>query len=404
MSSNFTWHWLSWPQTATLLKAFAEQPGSLRFVGGAVRDSLVGRKMADVDCATTLPPQNVAALLAKAGIRCIPTGIAHGTVTAIIGEHSFEITTLRRDIETDGRHATVIFTDNWQEDAARRDFTMNALYVDANGTLYDYFGGQEDARAGRVRFIGEASTRIAEDYLRILRFFRFLAHFGKSQADAAALAACEAQKEKLATLSGERIHQEWFKLMTAPNPSASVAHMQEIGILPFVTGQQEADLPRLTTLEALEAARGMAPDPLLRTAALLKSPYPFTHCKERLKCSKAQLHLLEAMLHHAGALAPTTSTAQQKQLIRRLGAELAQKSILLAWAGADEKTAQSYRAMYTLVGSWEVPTFPVSGADLLALGIEQGPAMGQALERLEAQWEASNYTLTRELLLQAAKS
>ena len=197
--------WLEWPETQSLVRAFAAKNTELRFVGGAVRDALAGRATSDVDVATPALPEAVMELLAAANIQAIPTGIKHGTVTAVLDKKHFEITTLRKDVSTDGRHAEVAYTDDWKADAARRDFTMNALYLSPAGELFDYFEGEKDAMAGRVRFIGGADARIKEDYLRILRFFRFYAWMGKGEADADALAACAANAPKIATLSGERI-------------------------------------------------------------------------------------------------------------------------------------------------------------------------------------------------------
>src|SRR5579872_7361897 len=213
MSETLSPPWLKWPETQALIKAFADAKAPIRFVGGCVRDALLGRAVQDVDVATPLRPEATMALLQKAGIKAIPTGIDHGTATAVIHGKHFEITTLRKDVSTDGRHATVAYTDDWKEDAARRDFTINALYLSPDGELFDYFNGARDAKEGHVRFIGNAGERIREDYLRILRFFRFYAWYGKTEPDKEALTACTEAANNIGTLSGERVQQEMLKLL-----------------------------------------------------------------------------------------------------------------------------------------------------------------------------------------------
>ena len=264
--------WMTAPETVAVMAALSAAAGEARFVGGCVRDALLGRKVRDVDIATHEPPERVMNLLKRAGIKAIPTGIKHGTVTAVTGAKHFEITTLRRDVETYGRHAKVEYTDDWQADAARRDFTMNALFCGADGTIYDPFGGLADLRAQRVRFVGDPETRIREDVLRLLRFFRFHAHYGKPPPDAAALAACRSLAPLLPTLSGERICAETLKLLSAPQPADVIDLMGETGVrahfLPEATRND-----RLRALVAIEgsAPRDLVPrtDPLRRLAALL---------------------------------------------------------------------------------------------------------------------------------------
>jgi poly(A) polymerase len=259
--------WMTAPETVAVMAALSAAGGEARFVGGCVRDALVGRKVRDVDIATHEPPERVLNLLARAGIKAIPTGIKHGTVTAVIGARHFEITTLRRDVETYGRHAKVEYTDDWQADAARRDFTMNALFCGADGSIYDPFGGAADLRAQRVRFVGDPEARIREDVLRLLRFFRFHAHYGKPPPDAAALAACRSLAHLLPTLSGERICAETLKLLSAPEPADVIDLMGEAGVLAnFLPEATRND--QLRALVALEssAPRDLMPrtDPLRR--------------------------------------------------------------------------------------------------------------------------------------------
>ncbi|MEE8534186.1 MAG: CCA tRNA nucleotidyltransferase, partial [Alphaproteobacteria bacterium] len=232
------------PATRAVVDALTADSAEVRFVGGCVRDAVAGRKVTDVDIATPDPPETVTRLLEAAGIRVVPTGIAHGTVTAVIRHRHFEITTLRRDVETYGRRAKVAFTDDWTADAARRDFTINALFCDPDGTLYDPFGGIDDLDAGRVRFVGDAVKRIKEDVLRLLRFFRFYAHYGRPPPDAEALAACRAMARALPGLSGERVSAELLRLLAAPDPAAVLALMIEAEVLAFV-------LPEVAGLDAL---------------------------------------------------------------------------------------------------------------------------------------------------------
>jgi poly(A) polymerase len=282
--------WLCWPETKTLIAAFAEYPGSLRFVGGAVRDSLLGREVKEVDAATTRYPGEVMSLAIRNGLRAIPTGLEHGTVTIVIGARSFEVTTLRRDIKTDGRHAEVTFTDNWQEDAQRRDFTMNALYLTPEGELFDYFGGEADARAGVVRFIGEPEARIREDYLRILRLFRFYAHYGKTPLDLAALNACRLLGVNLKTLPVERIWQELSKLLIAENAAPALRTMHEHGVLPYVLGYEVDGMDVVAHLERIGASSALTVATDTKLAALLQSTQPPASAEalaRRLKCRSA---------------------------------------------------------------------------------------------------------------------
>ena len=246
------------PDLAPVLAALPQA----RLVGGAVRDALAGLPVADIDIATPEPPETSMARLAEAGLRVVPTGLAHGTVTAVSNHRPFEITTLRRDVATDGRHAQVVWTDDWRADAARRDFTINALSLDRDGGLHDFFGGQADLAAGRVRFVGEAGQRIAEDYLRVLRFFRFYARYGHGAPDGAAVGAIAASVDGLAMLSAERVWSEIKRILAAPDPVPSLGLMEQLGVLAAVL-PEGGDLARLAAL----VARGAPADPLLRMAA-----------------------------------------------------------------------------------------------------------------------------------------
>lgn len=378
-------HWMS-ASARRVLDAVAAAGGEARYVGGCVRDAVLGREGGDVDMACTLPPEQTMQALAAAGIRAIPTGLAHGTVTAICDHIPYEITTLRRDVASDGRHAEVAFTGDWREDAARRDFTMNALYADRDGKVYDYFDGLADARTGRLRFIGQAEQRIAEDGLRILRFFRFFAHYGNWPMDGAALRACEAKKAMLQGLSGERIQAEMFKLLAARKAADVLVEMLERGILHEI-GLPRANLPLLRQLESA--------DPLLRLAALLRGG-DTEALLHRWKLSNAQKARLRALA--APALEADWDEWEQKKALRQLGAERFTDQTELALA-ADPAHKTAYAQMRQLAQTWEIPAFPVSGQDLLAAGVPQGKELGNTLKRLETAWEEAHYTLGKEALL-----
>ncbi len=346
--------------------------GDVRFVGGCVRDTLLGIPVSDVDLATPLAPETVIEYLKQAGIAAIPTGIAHGTVTAVIESGPVEVTTLRRDVSTDGRHATVAFTDNWREDAARRDFTMNALYADpATGAISDFFGGKADLEARRVRFIGDPYQRIAEDHLRILRFFRFLARFGDSP-DAAAVEACTARARDLMALSRERIRDELLKLLVAKDAVSVVELMIERGI--FVPVLPEvASAVQLAHLAARESETGIAPDPIRRLAALLPAGAAES-IGARLKLSNLQRRRLIA------AVVPPEGEA--KPLAYRAGQESAVDRLLLS----DRPISET-----VLVAGWEAPRFPLRGGAIVARGIKAGPQVAKLLRQAEERWISEGF-------------
>jgi poly(A) polymerase len=393
--------WLKRPATRKLLKAFADADVPVRFVGGCVRDTLLALPVADFDLATPAKPPRVIELLEDARIKVIPTGLAHGTVTAVVDKQPFEITTLRRDEETDGRHAKVAFTADWKEDAARRDFTLNALYADANGKLYDYFGGVEDAKAGHVRFIGEAAERIHEDALRILRFFRFNARFGRGEPDHVGLNACRIMAPALDRLSGERIQTEMFKLFTAPRAAEALMIMQKEDVLPHILPGVR-HLERLGRLRELEAMSQVASSPVRSLALILHSGRAqaletIAFVQERWKLSNADTKRLTFLANHALG---NIGEMEQKRQLRNWGRELFLDRLLIEWArGADA----DYEAMLKLVRSWAIPVFPLAGADLIEAGFKPGPELGKKLEALEALWEDSGYTLSKKALLAAIK-
>jgi poly(A) polymerase len=363
-----------------LLDALGVGDGLTRFVGGAVRDALIGVDAVDVDCATRLLPEQTRDRIVAAGFKAVPTGIAHGTVTAILPDGPIEVTTLRRDVSTDGRHAIVDFTDEWREDAARRDFTINALSADPlTSEIHDYFGGADDLVAGHVRFIGDPVVRIAEDHLRILRFFRFHARFGRSEADGAALAACTARANDLMALSRERIADELLKILALPAPSAVIRLMIAHGILAPVLPEIASAEP-LAALEARERAAGAAPDPLRRLAALLPAdPDVAADVPTRLRLSnRARRRLASAAERNEGPGDPWA-------LAYRLGVDGAADRILLAPDVADPRAA-----LASLEG-WQRPTLPIGGGDLIALGLKPGPVVAATLQAVERAWIAEGF-------------
>lgn len=366
--------WMQRPGLDRLADALDADAGAARYVGGAVRDTLLGLDVSDIDVATIHPPQEVVRRLEAAGIKAVPTGIAHGTITAVADGTVVEVTTLRRDVATDGRHAEVAFTDDWQADAARRDFTMNALYADMRSyRLHDYFDGIADLRAGRVRFIGDPLRRIAEDHLRILRFFRFLARFGNAP-DAEGLTACIDRANDLMALSRERIADELLKLLVARDAVDVLRLMVGHGIwTPVLPEIDAAAVERLATLAAGEAAAGIAPDPIRRLAALLDADNA-EGVTARLKLSNAHRKRI------ATALGDNDAWSSQETGYR-LGVEGAIDRLLLA---GDPDAAAS------LIG-WTRPTLPLSGGALVARGLARGPDVAKALRLVEDRWIAEGF-------------
>ncbi|HEX8215774.1 MAG TPA: CCA tRNA nucleotidyltransferase [Allosphingosinicella sp.] len=355
--------------------------GQSRYVGGCVRDTLLGLPISDVDLATRLTPEQVMERLRPAGIRLVPTGIDHGTVTALTAGGPVELTTLRRDVSTDGRRATIAFTQDWREDAARRDFTINALSADPqSGELHDYFKGLADLQEGRVRFIGDPLTRIAEDHLRILRFFRFHARFGAEQADEAGLEACRARANDLMALSRERIADELLKLLGLPNPVPSIRLMLDNGILKPVVPEILSDGPsRMDALIAREQASGVAPEGLRRLAALLPpDPEGAAAVAARLRLSKKALKRLVSASSRS-----SSDPSEPRVLAYRIGTAEAIDRLLLG----DEDTA----ADIAVLQSWEKPNLAVSGGDLVAMGLKAGPLVAKTLKAIEREWCARGF-------------
>ena len=380
--------WLTAPQTAAVMDALEAAGGEGRFVGGCVRDALIGRPVADIDIATPMTPQAVVDAVTRAGLKAVPTGIEHGTVTVVSSGRPYEVTTLRRDVTTDGRRATVAFTEDWAEDAARRDFRLNALYADCTGKVFDPTGeGVADAEAGRIVFVGEPEQRIREDYLRILRFFRFRAWFGRGEPDGAALAACSALKDGIAQLSAERISAELIKLLSAPDPRAAVHLMADTGVLFEVlpwAGDASLFLPMI----------GISGDPILRLSSLLPGdPDIVREASERLRLSNAQKTRLMEALPDAIEVTPTMGERAARAALYRLGRQAFRDRLMRSWA-ADTRQAEAAQALLVLADGWTRPEFPISGADLKAAGMSPSPAMGRILSELEAWWVAEDFADT----------
>jgi poly(A) polymerase len=367
---------------AQLLDVLGAGEGLIRFVGGAVRDGLLRHRVADIDCATLLLPDAVMARLRAAQIKVVPTGIEHGTVTAVLPSGPVEVTTLRRDVSTDGRRATIAYSDDWQEDASRRDFTINALYADPlTLEITDFFGGLADLEAHRVRFIGDPLTRIAEDHLRILRFFRFHARFAAGAPDPSALAACIARANDLMALSRERIAAELVHLLNLPDPGLTVALMEREGIFRPVIPEVTADgVIRLRATITSEVESGIQPDPIRRLAALLP-PLPMLaeQVAQRLKMSNANR---KRMMVAAGwsDMAPNDPRA----IAWSIGTEGAVDRYLITGG-------QSALAAVALLNTWERPVFPLSGKDIIAHGIRPGPEVARLLQAVERQWVVEGF-------------
>ena len=404
-----------------VLAAISNGDTLARFVGGCVRDAVLGRCASDIDIATPLAPDEVMKRLRAAGLKAVPTGIAHGTVTAVAQGQPFEITTLRVDVETDGRHAVVAFTDDWRADALRRDFTMNALSADPDGTVHDYVGGIDDALAGRVRFVGDPEQRIAEDVLRLLRFFRFLAHYGRFPAEEAALAACVAFAPQISALSGERIRVELFKLLSAPDPCPVWQLMADKGIAARIIGVAG----NLRVLQGLVPLEDPA-DPVRRLAALLVAPgaepnrarydaHEETQADGdsavgrsdalagRLRLSNAERERLLAMMANRAAVGPDVDCAGMRALVYRCG-QIQAEDVLMVTQAARPWPGARFQELLAVARGWQPPTLPIGGEDLLDLGLSPGPEVGEVLRAVEAWWVAGDFRADREACLADARA
>lgn len=429
--------WMTTSGVRAVIAAVRAAGGDVRFVGGAVRDTLGGRPVEEVDFATNLPPQQVMEAITSAGLKAVPTGLSHGTVTAVAKGVGYEITTLRHDLATDGRRAKVAFTDDWKADAARRDFTFNALYAETDGTIHDYFGGAADLVAGRVRFIGSAKARIREDVLRILRFFRFVAVISSSSSstiaavpDEEAIAACAALAHLLPRLSVERVWREMKKLLAAPDPRVAITLMAEHGILPYVFPETEttARLKRLISIElALNAVRPLpmlhCDIPMRRLAALLVDSSQTSDPDDdkctihktiatRLRFSKAECESLRSILAAVSvvstALTMSSHIARNKALRRSLyqwGAATVIDAVIIAAAAAESHYEPSaLKPVLKLAVTWQPPIFPLRGQDLVEAGVPKGARVGRLLKVIEQWWIESDFVPNKkECLLQAAR-
>ncbi|KEC54683.1 CCA tRNA nucleotidyltransferase [Bartonella koehlerae] len=402
--------WLQHSHIQKLLYILSLDGEEARVVGGAVRNQLLERPISDVDIATTCLPQQVIARVEEAGFKAIPTGIAFGTVTVVFQSCSYEVTTLRSDIETDGRRAKVAFGRDWQKDAERRDFTMNALYCDAAGNLYDAVGGLDDIASKTVRFIGIPEKRIREDYLRILRFFRFFAWYGAGRPDVQGLKACICLKHGLQKLSPERIWGEMKKLLTAPNPTRALLWMSQSGILTLIFPETEKwGVDAIHSLVKTEQALGWKVDPLLRLESLLP-PHPvrFHEIAHRLSLSHKETKRLKEWAE-LKIIRQNCSDHFLQKLIYFHGRQpvLDQLSLSLATAYVDalkgneaSQKAEDYMRLYQLAQKWQIPTFPVSGKDLMKKGFSKGVLLGQKLKELEMLWIESGFLIDRNSLLE----
>lgn len=380
--------WLTAPATTAVLDALEVAGGAdcARFVGGAVRNTLMGRPVDDIDIATTLQPDQVVAALKAAGLKSVPTGIEHGTVTAISARQPFEITTLRRDVSTDGRRATVAFTDDWKQDAGRRDFRINALYANRAGEVFDPVGGGiEDCEFGRIVFVGDPEARIREDYLRILRFFRFFAWYGRGEAAGPALAACAKLKDGIRQLSAERITKEILKLFAAPDPRPALRLATRCGVATEVLlGRLNRN--RYFSLIALQGE----PDALLRLSAVLPDDTAGrVHAISRLRLSNAEMARLMAVIDTSVKVGLDLSPRQARAALYRVGAAAFTDRIFLRWAEEPDR-GEAARALIALAGTWTPPKFPLGGKEAMQAGL-YGPAVGHSLRAVEDWWVAEDF-------------
>jgi poly(A) polymerase len=385
--------WLTRAETQAVLAALAVRGHDARVVGGAVRNALLGRPVVDVDVATPARPQTVIEAVRAAGLEAVPTGIEHGTVTVIANHVPFEVTTLREDVETHGRHATVTFTDDWAADARRRDFTINALYCSADGQVFDPLGAYPDIVQRRVRFIGEARERIREDFLRILRFFRFTADYAAGPVDAQGLSACVAERDGLAVLSGERVRQEMLRLLVAVRGPELLGVMLDYGLLPLVLGA--APRPALLRRFAgLEAALGLTPDPVLRLAALVvEVAEDADNLQARLRLSNEEHARLSRAAVRSPRLGPGALERATRAYIYAEGAAAYRERTLVAWSRSEASPeAPSWRDCLALTERWQPPRFPLRGTDVMALSVPAGPRVGELLRAVEAWWIAGDFT------------
>lgn len=407
--------WMTAPETRAVFAALEAGGNEARFVGGCVRNAVFGLPVKDIDIATPEPPERVLELLEAAGIKAIPTGIDHGTVTAVVDNKHFEVTTLRIDVENHGRHATVAFTDDWLADALRRDFTINTLSSTLAGDVYDPLTGMDDLGQRWVRFVGIARDRIEEDILRLLRFFRFHATFGKASIDRDALAACRLMAPRLKELSAERVRSELFRILDAPNPAETMVLMNGERILEHVLPEAE-NFGRLRMMAWLETTAikvpSVQPDTLRRLAAILPDDASgHAALSQRLRLSNKQADRLAAITRSAYAPAPEMDERERLHTLFDLGAEGFRDLVLLHWAGEmaieprhrPDRT-EAWLSLIEAADAWTQPEFPLKGRDALDLGLKHGPAVGEALGAVEDWWRAGGFEADRDQCLEQLKS
>ena len=384
--------WLRSKPLVRLLHILNSEKLNVRLVGGCVRDALLGRDIIDIDLACCLTPDVTMSRLKSADVKVIPTGLKHGTVTAVIEGHSFEITTLRRDVETDGRHAKVAFTGDWAEDARRRDFTFNALYLDEDGSLYDPCDGLKDLDARRVRFIGNADQRIEEDALRILRFFRFAAQIGQGELESSGLKACIRNRNLIDNLSGERLAQELFKTLKADNLLAIIKVMADKDILQKIVPNHRG-LDIFNDFVRLEDTIGRC-DILARLSCLLVGDG--AEASRKLRLSNRQAKTLNQYMTHDIRISYGMSQQEIREMIYRSGRAVFIFALLQYWSSRE---SDSFTAFLSYAEEWPIPVYPVLGRDVMAAGVAAGPELGQILKKLEALWLGSDFKLSKEDLL-----
>lgn len=385
--------WLFASSCQAVFEALERAGEEARAVGGAVRNTLLGQAVSDVDIATPAVPPAVTAAARSAGLSVHPTGIEHGTVTVVSAGVPYEVTTLRRDVSTDGRRATIAYSTDWAEDARRRDFTMNAIYCDRNGVIFDPLGGLDDLRQARVRFIGSARERIREDYLRILRFFRFFAAYGSGPIDAEGLAAIDAEKDGLAGLSAERVRAETLKLVVAPRAFDALAEMERHAISRFVFGRP-ISLAAFAKYCAIERVLEQPANAILRLAALAANDKQAAgDLARRLKLSNRERKLLVTAGEGRQMRPPASDETRLRQMLYRCGPDAYSARVLMGWLGSNaDPDDGAFRRAAQLPQRWAVPEFPIKGSDIVAEGVAPGPKIGELHEALESWWVSEDFS------------
>lgn len=406
--------WLSDPATLGVMNALSTGGADVRYVGGCVRDAIARRPVNDIDIGTPEPPELVIRRLTDAGIKPVPTGIDHGTVTAVTEDRAFEVTTLRCDVETDGRRAVIAYTDDWIVDSSRRDFTINAMSANRDGDVYDYHDGMADLAHGRVRFVGIAEERVREDYLRILRYFRFYAHFGRPPYDEGAFTACRKHAEKLKDISAERIRHELLRTLGAVEPADAFIMMRNAHVLDVI-------LPEATEIGTLRAAAwlasrgviidGLKPEPLRRLGALLATDCDAKAVAERLRLSNKETERLVNMKKFAPIFTITDSMKKVQSRIQKLGNVTVGDALILSWAArlADDgklpaSETHTRREALETAFAWQAPALPIGGDDVKALGVPAGPEIGTVLRDVEDWWAEGEFSADRDACLEYART